>query len=250
MADVSPATSRANIRTFSEKELQTIIQTAHSLGVKVAAHSSRWALASTSSGYSADTIEHGEESLPDGLPDNARFIEDEITRMMKSKIIWVPTLSVFWTTSQGPGGRWERLSRIFRKAVERGMKNIACGGDTGVFAHGDNALEMKLMVRLGADWRQVLRWGTLGGWECIRSRAWEGPAGAERLARVEELRDDAQTVGDNEVAFGVIRRGFAADIVATKGDLEADFERAVDKDSIFFVMKNGRVYKQNGKEVV
>ena len=228
---------------------QAIIETAHDLGVKVAAHSSQWTLASTASGHSADTIEHAQESIPYGVTaDDA--IDDAVARMMSSKAIWVPTLSVFWTNRRGQGGRWAHASAVFKTAIKRGMKNIACGGDTGVFAHGDNALEMKLMVQLGADWRQVLRWGTFGGWECIRSMAWEGPAGAQRLATIGQLRNSARTVGENEVAFGTIRRGFAADIVATDGDLEADFERAIDKDSIVFVMKNGRVYKLDGKEVV
>ena len=57
-------------------------------------------------------------------------------------------------------------------------------------------------------------------------------------------------VGDNEVPFGVLRRGFAADIIATSGDLENDFERAVDKDSIVFVMKGGRIFKRDGKPLV
>ena len=135
-------------------------------------------------------------------------------------------------------------------ALQRGVTKIACGGDTGPFPHGDNALEMKLMVQLGADWRLVLRWATLGGWQAIRSMAWEGRGGAERLARVAELQEDARVVGDNEVPFGAVRRGFAADIVATSGDLEGDFTSAVDKSSIVFVMKGGRVFKRGGMEVV
>ena len=80
--------------------------------------------------------------------------------------------------------------------------------------------------------------------------AWEGAEGADRLARVAELQEDARVVGDNEVPFGAIRRGFAADIVATSGDLEKDFENAVDKSNIVFVMKGGNVYKRAGKELV
>ena len=105
------------------------------------------------------------------------------------------------------------------------------------------------MVRLGADWPTVLRWATLGGWECIRSLQWEGQLGLDRLNRVEELGEDAKIVGDNEVPFGAIRKGFAADIIATNGDLEKDFERAVDRENIRFVMKGGRVYKLDGKEL-
>lgn len=70
------------------------------------------------------------------------------------------------------------------------------------------------------------------------------------MARVAELQEDARVVGDNEVPFGAVRRGFAADIVATSGDLEGDFTSAVDKSSIVFVMKGGRVFKRGGRELV
>jgi hypothetical protein len=99
------------------------------------------------------------------------------------------------------------------------------------------------MVRLGAPVKKVLRWATFGGWRLVRSVAWEGPTGAERLARVEELNEDARAVGDNEVPFGIVTKGFAADIIAVHGDLENDFESAISKDSVRFVMKAGRIYK-------
>lgn len=70
------------------------------------------------------------------------------------------------------------------------------------------------------------------------------------MALVGEMLEHAREVGDNEVPFGVIRRGFAADIVATTGDLENDFENAVDKSSITFVMKGGKVFKREGRELM
>ena len=82
------------------------------------------------------------------------------------------------------------------------------------------------------------------------SRARHGAAGTRRLARVAELGEAAAAVGDNEVPFGAVQRGFAADIIATSGDLENDFENAVDRRAIVFVMKGGTVYKRNGKEMV
>jgi imidazolonepropionase-like amidohydrolase len=148
------------------------------------------------------------------------------------------------------GGAWGAAKRVFEKAVADGMDKIACGGDTGVFSHGDNALEMKLMVKLGADWRRVLKWGTVGGWECIRSMRWEGDRGKERLDKVDLLREDARVVGDNEVPFGGVWKGFAADIIATSGDLERDFDLAVSADSIKFVMKGGRIFKRDGLELL
>ncbi|EGO31269.1 hypothetical protein SERLADRAFT_456159 [Serpula lacrymans var. lacrymans S7.9] len=130
------------------------------------------------------------------------------------------------------------------------MDNIACGGDTGVFAHGENALELVLMNRLGADWRKVLKWATLGGWECIRSMKWEGRKGEARFAKVRDLREDPRIVGDNEVPFGAVARGFIGDIIATSGNFESDFESAVSADNIQFVMKGGKVYKRDGRPLL
>ncbi|CDO73387.1 hypothetical protein BN946_scf185013.g21 [Trametes cinnabarina] len=242
MTDVAPKISGATIQTFASNELRALVNTARQLGVKVAAHASNWRAELLPEHGGVDTLEHGNGFGSDELLDSIK----------KSKIIWVPTLSVFYTNdaAKAPGGLWDRTSRNFQRALANGVTNIACGGDTGPFPHGDNALEMKLMVRLGADWKHVLRWATLGGWQCVRSMAWEGAEGAARLARISKLQESPGVVGDNEVPFGVIKRGFAADIVATRGDLEQDFERAVDKSHITFVMKGGRIFKQDGSEVV
>ncbi|RDX46801.1 hypothetical protein OH76DRAFT_1442743 [Lentinus brumalis] len=241
MADVNKKIPAVSIQTFSSSELRTLTSTARQLGVKVAAHAMTWRAELLPENGGFNTIEHGTD-IPDEL----------VESVAKSNVIWIPTLSVIYATdtAKAPGGRWDATARNFQKALQKGVTNIACGGDTGPFPHGDNALEMKLMVQLGADWRLVLRWATLGGWQAIRSMAWEGREGAERLARVAELQEDARAVGDNEVPFGAIRRGFAADIVATSGDLEDDFASAVDKSSIVFVMKGGKVFKRDGRETV
>ncbi|KAL1951721.1 hypothetical protein VTO73DRAFT_870 [Trametes versicolor] len=243
IADVSTKIASADIQTFSSSELQVLIGTARQLGVKVAAHAQKWRTELLPENGGVDTLEHGNDL---GAGDAV------IDAVKRSRIIWVPTLSVFYSTDteKAPGGRWDRAANNFRRALAKGVTNIACGGDTGPFPHGDNALEMKLMVRLGADWRQVLRWATLGGWQCVRSAAWEGGEGAARLEKIADLQEAARVVGDNEVPFGVIARGFAADIVATRGDLENDFESAVDKSNITFVMKGAKVFKRDGRELV
>ncbi|KAI9066480.1 hypothetical protein FKP32DRAFT_1664791 [Trametes sanguinea] len=241
MADVATKVSSSTIQTFAKNEIQALVKAARQLGVKVAAHANIWRADLLPENGGVDTLEHGND-----------FGSDELLASVKnSAIIWVPTLAVYYTndTAKAPGGPWHRTSQNFQRALASGIKNIACGGDTGPFPHGDNALEMKLMARLGADWRYVLRWATLGGWQCVRSLAWEGAEGAVRLARIAELQESPSVVGDNEVPFGVVKRGFAADIVATRGDFEADFEKAVDKTNITFVMKGGRIFKRDGREL-
>ena len=75
----------------------------------------------------------------------------------------------------------------FSEALRIGMK-IACGGDTGVFAHGQNALELILMRQLGAPWDCVLSWATYGGWKCVRGMEWEGGEGERRIWNVKNVQ--------------------------------------------------------------
>ncbi|KAI0053416.1 hypothetical protein FA95DRAFT_1579522 [Auriscalpium vulgare] len=233
-AAVSSAAALAYIPTFSAPETRAMIDAAHQYGVKVAAHATNDSTVQTLVEQGIDSIEHGV-----GVQ---RFWDHHATTM------WVPTLAVYWLSRVTRPERWEEGIRAFRTALEEGFDAIACGGDTGVFAHGDNALEMQLMAEAGADWRSVLGWATLNGWKCVRSQAWEGREGDARLKRVGELGEDFRVVGDNEVPFGIVKRGFAADIIASTGDFEADFAKAVSKESITFVMKGGRVYKNAGRE--
>ncbi|THH19371.1 hypothetical protein EW146_g1793 [Bondarzewia mesenterica] len=250
----SRSLANASIPTFTEDETDAIIRTAHHYGVKVAAHATNRSTVRSLLSQGIDSIEHGfdiDSRVPIEPPPFHQTDTHVPMDKLFAKAIWVPTLAAYYTISQNQGDSeiWTRATRTFHSALESGLDNIACGGDTGVFAHGDNALEMQLMVRLGADWRHVLRWATLGGWRCVRSMAWEGDAGERRLQKIAELAEDPRVVGDNEVPFGLVRRGWAADLIATSGDLEEDFEQAVSKQSIVFVMKGGRIYKRDGKEV-
>ncbi|KDR85897.1 hypothetical protein GALMADRAFT_132525 [Galerina marginata CBS 339.88] len=225
---------------------------------------------------------------------------------------WVPTLAAYYTSSLSGGEfaerRWERCRRTFEEAIklrvhapsdsgsgssadqaptptegvgEGGggagggaeMDNLAVGGDTGVFAHGENALEMVLMRRLGAEWRRVLGWATYGGWKCVRGMEWDGEGGegvvrgVERRFGVrpeaklkeegaeEEEEDTSPAEGELELErgtpFGAIRAGWAADLVGIEGTLDGtpeEFEDALVR-GVRFVMRGGVVFKFGGVEV-
>ncbi|KAI0803227.1 hypothetical protein BC629DRAFT_1581094 [Irpex lacteus] len=204
--DVSPEIAARSIATFSEEELEAMKVEAHRLGVKITAHAQESTALAAVARIGYNSVEHAfafGDLIGTGVFDSPRA--DGLP------LFWVPTLATFYTVG---GEAWKRASASFKKALTglpEGVE-IACGGDTGVFAHGENSLEMKVMANLGADWRKVLQWGTLNGWKSIK-------------------------------------KGFAADIIATKGDLERDFNNAIDEESIVFVMKGGRVYKDSGKAV-
>ncbi|KZV84226.1 hypothetical protein EXIGLDRAFT_683045 [Exidia glandulosa HHB12029] len=228
---------------FSREELKVMIDTAHSGGVRVAAHVVNEESIITLADLGIDTIEHGQLISDRGL-----------AVLNRTKTIWTPTLMAFESHPNGSIAR-EPAKRAFQAALEsavRGDIRISVGGDTGVFSHGKNADEMKVMVRYGAPWKHVLRWATLGGWEAVRPMRWEGSRGSELLQARDVMSDEevvaaAETTSDNSIPFGVIRRGWAADIIALEGDLEKDFAAAVSPDSVRFVMKAGVVYKQDGR---
>ncbi|KAK0205163.1 hypothetical protein DFS33DRAFT_1373683 [Desarmillaria ectypa] len=180
---VSPAIGARAILTFTYREIKAMVDTAHALGVKVAGHSKTAEATSNLLNAGADSIEHGSQIYKDA------------------------SLMDAFCNSHPQG--WTDVKTSFQRALEMGMDNIACGGDTGPFPHGDNALEMKLMIRLGAPWKTVLRWGTVSSWN--------------------------------------VKAGWEADLVALEGNSEDDFEGTLDR--VNFVMGRGKMCKLGGNAV-
>jgi imidazolonepropionase-like amidohydrolase len=100
-----------------------------------------------------------------------------------------------------------------RKALARGVR-IALGTDAGVFAHGRNAGEFRLLVEMGMRPAQALRAGTL---------------------------DAAELLGVS-ARLGTLEPGKLADVVAVPGDPTQDIRRT---EQVFFVMKEGAVYRND-----
>jgi imidazolonepropionase-like amidohydrolase len=189
LINVSAKAGQASRTTFNPGELEALVTTAHSYGVKVAAHATNCDTIKTLLRLDVDSIQRG-YNMDGG---------EAFGRLVRPSTVWVPTLAAYYTISgERADGPCAAAQWAFKTAVGNGVENVACGGDTGVFSHGDNTLEMKLMVKLGADWRRVLKWGILGGWECVRSKRWEGYHGRKRLAEVDLLMEDARILGDSQ----------------------------------------------------
>jgi len=233
---VDPSKAASNLPLFAEDEISMMINTAHSLGVKTTAHASLAQSIKLVSKLGIDSVEHGPEVDLAGLK-----------AMAAAGVTWVPTLSAFFL--DGGPGRWDSLQAAFKNGLKvKGLK-IAAGGDTGVMNHGENALELKLMYELGMGWREVLRAVTLVSGELVVGMEWKGEGKDEKLQRLVELArkgDNSAKLGANALPLGLIKPGYAADIIATKGDLERDFVGAIQPESITFVMKGGKVYKKDG----
>lgn len=140
---------------------------------------------------------------------------DAMQEMHKNGTIFVPTLTVMELYYD-----LKPILAQVKKAFDHGIK-LACGGDIGPVPHGDNAREMELMLDAGVPLEEVLTAATLHGWEAC---------GGDWCGR----------------RFGWIEEGCAADLVALDGDVRQDV-KALRK--VVFVMKDARVWKQDGKAV-
>jgi imidazolonepropionase-like amidohydrolase len=195
--------------TFSIEELKLVVETAASSGRGVVAH------ASTAEGMrrailaGVETIEHGDNGTA------------EVFALMKEKgVALCPTIAAGDAVSQYRGwkkGTDPEPQRIrnkresFKLALRSGV-TICAGGDVGVFAHGDNARELELMVEYGMSPIDVLRSTTSVN------------------AKVFHIGDET----------GSIRPGLKADIVVVKGDPSRTIS---DIRAVQLVMKDGIVHK-------
>lgn len=203
-----------DVQQFSDAEMRTIVETAHLLGIKVAAHAhgKRGMEAAIRAGV--DSIEHG-----------TYMDEETIALFRKHGTYYVPTVLAGKTVEEmaktpgllHPSVR-EKAARIgpliqgtFGRAWKAGVK-IAFGTDSGVSAHGQNAREFGYMVEAGMP-------------------AVEAILSATRNAA--DLLGAADHVGS-------IQKGRYADIIATAGDPLSNIEEL---RRVTFVMKGGVVHK-------
>lgn len=200
-------------RAMTPEEMRAIVDTAHQLGRKVAAHSHAAEGTKAALEAGVDTIEHGS------------FLNDEAIRLFKAKGAYlVPTMIAPQTavrqarSGQLPPATIPKAEQAaaaamasHAKAIAAGVK-VAFGTDTGVSRHGDNAREFALMVRAGMTPAQAIRAATL--------------TAAEAMGR-----DD----------IGAIAPGKTADVIAVSGSPLDDVTRL---ERVDFVMHRGQVAKR------
>ena len=206
-ADYSWGPRGTTMPTFSLDELKVIVDTARSSGRPVVAH------ASTAEGMrravlaGVETIEHGDAGTP-----------DVFKLMVEHKVALCPTLAAGDAISQYAG--WKRgqapepvsITRkraSFKAALDAGV-TILSGSDVGVFAHGDNARELELMVAYGMT-----------------------PADA-----VKSATSVAARLLHQESSIGKVQPGLFADLIAVDGNPVQEIGAL---RRVRFVMKGGTV---------
>ncbi len=190
---------------FTGEEMKAIVDEAHRLGKKVAAHAVGWDGIDGALRAGVNSIEHGQ-----GLTD------DLIARMVKQGVYWCPTIYVGVYVAAGRDGVWPRmvdLERVaFGKALRAGVR-ISYGTDVGGYAWTENqAKEFAYMVRYGMT----------------------------PMAAIKSATSVAARLLGQETQFGTIEPGRLADIVAVARDPLADI---TELERVTFVMKGGVVYK-------
>jgi imidazolonepropionase-like amidohydrolase len=199
--------SLSSIATFTPEEMKAIVDEAHRLRHKVAAHAMARPGIENALNGGVDSIEHG-IAIPDDLLD-----------VMVSKGVYLcPTLTVTEYVAPGRGGVWAKIPDYhhdsFQRALRRGVK-IAFGTDVGGFPWDavNEAKEFQYETRFGMTPMQAIQSAT---------------------------RTAAELLGMSD-RIGTLEAGKLADIVAVPGNPLQDITAM---ERVGFVMKDGVVYKR------
>ncbi|MEO7971201.1 MAG: amidohydrolase family protein [bacterium] len=194
---------------FTDEEMKAMVDEAHRLGRRVAAHAMGWDGIDAALKAGVDSIEHG-YGLDEALMD----------RMVRQGTYWCPTIYVGVYVAEGRAAAgapiWLAMrdleAKAFGVALRKGVK-IAYGTDAGGYAWTENqAKEFAYMVRYGMTPLQAIQSATVSAADLL----------------------------EHSADFGAIEPGKFADIIAVSGDPLRDI---TELERVRFVMKGGQIYR-------
>lgn len=202
------------------EEIKAVVSTAHDYGFTVAAHAHGAEAIRRAVLGGVDSIEHG------------TYMDEADMKLMKEHGTWyVPTIIAgdFVAHKAGIPGYYPPqvaakaaaigplILGTAGRAYKAGVK-IAFGTDAGVYPHGDNAHEFELMVQ----------------------------AGMPPMFAIQAATTHAAELLKHDKDIGSVTAGKFADLVAVSGNPVDDISQL---RKIGFVMKDGVIYKRDGKTV-
>jgi imidazolonepropionase-like amidohydrolase len=197
---------------ITRAEIATVVDEAHRMGYRVAAHCEGLDGTRLAIEEGADTIEHGLELH------RAPELLDELAR---SERVLVPTLSCFFDISENRAAHWPpRLVELAKRQREEAHRTVEASRRAGVplamgfdsQPHGRSALELVRLCRAGLTPMEGIVAGTATG------------------ARACGIAADV----------GRVAPGQAADLIVIDGDPLADPELLLEEQRIWLVIQSGR----------
>jgi imidazolonepropionase-like amidohydrolase len=198
--------------TLTVEELRAVVEEAHKMEKKVAAHADSAVGIANALAAGVDSIEHGS------------YVDRADLELMKKKgVFWVPTRAVI--ADQLAAIKDPEIRQKLSDMIELGRKNLALARSLGVkIAMGSDPAERELQGR-GA--REIVELHRLG------------------LPAIEAIR--AATINAAELIgwaaqVGSVEKGKLADLIAVRGDPLSDVSEL---ERVKFVMKGGVVIRND-----
>jgi imidazolonepropionase-like amidohydrolase len=199
---------------MTNDEIRAAIDTAHSLGLKVAAHAHGKSSIDNAVRLGVDSIEHGTYGDAESwhlMREHGTYL---VPTLLASEQLYEIALAHPESLNPSTVAKIKAAPELDAKRVAEAYKagvKIALGSDTGL---GENVREFALLVKAGMKPMEAILAGT---------------------------RNAADLIGSEKI--GTVQAGRYADIVAVNGDPLTDISEL---ERVQFVMKGGVVYKKGG----
>jgi imidazolonepropionase-like amidohydrolase len=208
-------TDKVDTPQLTQAELSAVVDEAHALGHKTAAHAHGSEAAKRAIRAGIDSIEHGS------------FLDDETLELMRAKgtaLVFTPVPCITERLKRGrapeniiakAAAARTAMDATFKRALAKNVK-LAFGSDASVCPHASQSAQFALLVKLGMK-----------------------PLAALRSA----MSVNAKLFG-LDASIGTLEANKLADVIAVPGDPTRDITVM---EKVRFVMKDGTVHRNDGK---